>query len=779
VIPLARRTIHWKAALHFGLITLGVLAFDTPSSMAAGIRYAPMPEAPRSLHLSLTTNLHLAFDTERLRIHTAWTGLGLNLEGTPHTGNKTPFICEPLGEPFHTARPVVTWSVGGEASAPTNTTFIGHQFVSWSKSDTGVTLNYRVGEGSGRVEIEETLRPLAGIARGFIRIITVTTGDQDAWYAPVAEFIDNPEIRRPGNGTIAIRRANNWLVIDRHGVPGAATESSEPLRVETNRVRLSYATERTRGGDSERVEVQQSGSFVRVLHRFSARTRQQVTFAIAEVPDLPDDPAELGKRVRVAIQPMTPMDRPEARPAVFAPPPEPASANRGEDSYAIESFPLPPEVKPGVTGMDWLPNGDLAVCTWRGEVWIVEQAAGDPARARYRLFAEGLNEPLGLALVGGDIVVAQKPELTRLRDTDGDGQADRFECLNDDWHFTGNYHAFTFGPAVDADGSFLLGFCGQRARWDVAFASWLVRITPDGSRLEPIAGGLRAPNGIGFFGSDRDVFVTDNQGNWIGACKLNHVRPGRTYGYPAARPATRDQWDHPAGDFDPPVVWFPRKLAPSAAGFATIPESGFGPFGGQLVVADFQNATVLRVALEKVNDRWQGAVFPFLKGFGSGANRVLFDRSGRLYVGGVKNQAWPSAGPFEQALERVTFTGKVPFEIQHVNARPDGFELTFTEPVNREFAGDSDSYSVSQFNFRHHQEYGSPEFDHDGRPGSATAIEISAAEVSVDGLRVRLKLRGWKPGYVTRVVASALESDRGQFLRSDEFYYTLNETPAG
>jgi hypothetical protein len=111
-------------------------------------------------------------------------------------------------------------------------------------------------------------------------------------------------------------------------------------------------------------------------------------------------------------------------------------------------------------------------------------------------------------------------------------------------------------------------------------------------------------------------------------------------------------------------------------------------------------------------------------------------------------------------------------------AQPDGFELAFTAPVNREFAGDPDSYFASQFNYRHHQEYGSPEFDHDGKPGSATTLDISAAEVSNDGRRVRLKLSGWKTGYVTRVVASALESDKGEFLRSDEFYYTLNSIPA-
>jgi len=41
--------------------------------------------------------------------------------------------------------------------------------------------------------------------------------------------------------------------------------------------------------------------------------------------------------------------------------------------------------------------------------------------------------------------VLQRPELTRLRDTDGDGVADHYETLNDDWQVTDNWHEFTFG----------------------------------------------------------------------------------------------------------------------------------------------------------------------------------------------------------------------------------------------------------------------------------------------------------------------------------------------
>lgn len=762
------------------LVRLVALLALPGAARAAEVRYVPMQEAPRSLHVALTTNLHLGFDTERLRLHTAWVGPGLNLHGTPHTGSKTPFLSTIDGQPFHATAALMPWFNTPRPASLTAEPIPSSRFLAWSSTGQVVTLKYQVGTGAAAAQVEERLRPLPGFERGYVRTFDILTGNQDYWFSLLAEFQDNPEVRRIASAAVAVRNSNAWLVIARvNEAPGRILGGGEPLQIETNHLTLSHEVERAKEGDSERFEERQSGNFVRVLYPFNARSGDfDLAFAVVELPELPASPRDLVARLRLSVQAQSTSYLPAAPPPLIKSPPSHAPPPAGDESFALEPFPLPDEVRLGVTGMAWMPNGDLAVCTWRGEVWIVEAAAGYPARARFRRFAQGLNEPLGLVVVGGDIVVAQKPELTRLRDTDNDGVADRYECLNDNWHFTGNYHAFTFGPAVDADGSFLLAFCGQRARWDVAFASWLVRITPDGSRLEPVAGGLRAPNGIGFVGPDRDVFVTDNQGNWIGACKLNHVRSGQTYGYPAAQPATRDQWDHPTDNFDPPAVWFPRKLAPSAAGFATIPETGFGPFGGQLVVADFQNATVLRVALEKVNGRWQGAVFPFLKGFGSGANRVLFDPQGRLYVGGVKNRAWPSAGPFEQSLERVTFTGKVPFEIQHVHARPDGFELIFTEPVNREFAGDPDSYFVSQFNYRHHQEYGSPEFDHDGKPGSATTIAISAAEVSADGRRVRLRLIGWKPGYVTRVVASGLESVNGSLLHSEELYYTLNAIPA-
>jgi glucose/arabinose dehydrogenase len=427
--------------------------------------------------------------------------------------------------------------------------------------------------------------------------------------------------------------------------------------------------------------------------------------------------------------------------------------------------------------MDFLPNGDLAICTWAGEVWIVEGAQGAPAAAKYRRFARGLAEPMGLAVRDGKIYVGTKQALYRLTDTDGNGEADLFECLNQSWGYTGSYNAFVYGPVFDKAGNFILANAGHSGRWDAKYMGWGLRISPDGQKLDTICSGFREPNGIGTFGPDRDVFVSENQGAWMAACKLNHVTPGKFYGHPSAWPAPQEEYGKHTR-FDPPAVWFPYKLARSVTGFAEITDDRFGPFKGQLMVGDFQNAIVTRVQLEKVNGEYQGAVWPFLKQFQSGVNRLAYGPDGKLYVGGCQAPvSWKAVAPLDFALERISYTGKLPFEVKEVHALRDGFELTFTQPVEEKAAANADSYDVTQYGYKYHAKYGSPEFDHDGKENAATAIKIAGASVSPDKLKVRLKLEGWKTGYVTMVRSLDVKNAAGEGLVNDTFWYTLNQLP--
>ena len=61
------------------------------------------------------------------------------------------------------------------------------------------------------------------------------------------------------------------------------------------------------------------------------------------------------------------------------------------------------------------------------------------------------------------------------------------------------------------------------------------------------------------------------------------------------------------------------------------------------------------------------------------------------------------------AMQRLDWTGKVPCEIQTMHARPDGFELHFTSPIDAATASDPGSCILETFTHHYHGAYGSPE----------------------------------------------------------------------
>ncbi|EMI17054.1 large, multifunctional secreted protein [Rhodopirellula maiorica SM1] len=218
----------------------------------------------------------------------------------------------------------------------------------------------------------------------------------------------------------------------------------------------------------------------------------------------------------------------------------------------------------------------------------------------------------------------------------------------------------------------------------------------------------------------------------------------------------------------PPAVLFPyNKMGKSASGIACDTSDGkFGPFAGQLFVADQSHSTLMRVDLEKVDGLYQGAAFPFRRGFASGNVGVEMSPRGSIFVGGT-NRGWGSVGRRPFAVERLDWTGKTPFEIQHMRLTSDGFELTFTEPVDVDSARDLESYKMTTYTYEYREQYGSPEVDH-------TTPTIQSASVSDDGMTVRIVVDGLQLGHVHELHADGLRSKSDVPLLHKEAYYTLN-----
>lgn len=772
----------------------GVMPAHDPSDIP--FRRAPMGLGSRSIVVSLATNLHLAFDAKLLRTHTVWEGPPLNLYGPPFNGTATRFICDFTGRLLWGNLPIEPWKFarpGGSGFDLANTRFLGMS----TKGGQSSFLYELIPAVGSPIHVRETPR----VERVRARVAVVRRFEVAPLVAAVglSPFHGSGQfVPLPGaGGALAIRRENDFLLVAARGL---AANVLMPRPDDAARVVLVQSERDGRGPHSVVVTNEVSGPQVEVTLTLPASPTEQIVEVATIVCADPAEATALAKAF--AVSSVKPSD-----PSVVTNPPKAVSAlpsitadsafldkPTGGESFTLEHFPVPKEIKLLVGGMDFLPNGDLAVCNYAGEVWVVEGATGAPAQARWRRYARGLNEPGGLRVIKGQIYVTQKCELTRLVDTDGNGEADLFECLSDGWGYTGNYHSYATGPALDPLGNFYVMVTGHRTHYDVPFMGWCVRVSRDvqssrftvenspASRLslsprvvaEGFCSGLRVPNGFGEFKGD--LFMTDNQGHWIAANKLNHLQAGKFYGHPSAQPAPLARFSGDAS-FTPPAVWFPYAWVRSASGIATIADDRFGPFQGQMLVGEFQNASVVRVALEKVNGEWQGAVFPFVNGFASGVNRLAFGPDGKLYVGGLRMGHWTSIAPQPHSLDRVSFTGKIPCEIRDVRAQPDGFVLTFTEPVDAVSAGDTENWDATQYTYAYDGQHNAPEKDRDEKIPGPPARVIKAI-VSADQRSVRLYIEGCQPLHVIRVHTLDVKSASGQKLRNDTFHYTLNHIPA-
>ena len=470
---------------------------------------------------------------------------------------------------------------------------------------------------------------------------------------------------------------------------------------------------------------------------------------------------------------------------------KPAKPATEDDYYKLLTFTPPPGevLEPGA--LEVLPDGKVAIGTRRGEIWLLDNAyQGDPKKVHFSRFAHGLHEVLGLAYKDGWLYVTQRPDVTRIKDTRGAGKADVFEVVTDGWEINGDYHEYAFGSRFDKNGELWLTLCLTGSfNSNSKFRGWALKVTKEG-KLVPVASGVRSPGGVGF-NAEGDVFYTDNQGPWNGTCGLKHIKVGGFMGHPDSfkwykEPEARYLGAAPpvpksnsrmmveakrVPQLVPTAIMFPYgKMGQSASGIDCDLSGGkFGPFPKQLFVGDQTHSTVMRVYLEKVQGHYQGACFPFRKGFASGIVPVRFGKDGSLFAGGT-NRGWGSRGPKPFSIERLVWTGKVPFEIHEMRAKSDGFELTFTKPVDAATAGKLDSYKMKTFTYIYRADYGSPEVD-------ATTPTLTKVTVAPDRKSVRLYVRGLQEGHIHDLTAAGVRSQDGQPLLHLEAYYTLNYIP--
>jgi|694.fasta_scaffold61092_2 putative heme-binding domain-containing protein len=397
--------------------------------------------------------------------------------------------------------------------------------------------------------------------------------------------------------------------------------------------------------------------------------------------------------------------------------------------YVMEAIPMPFRAcRP--SDIAFAEDGTLyLIAMTEGQVWRTRlPPPGEPERVTWQRFATGLCHPIGIQVVDGRVYVAQKPEITELIDRDGDGSADHYRTVATGWGLSTGWHEYCFGLAVDG-GKNLWVALNTGNFWThpglVNLGRWrgaILRVEHGSERLEAVATGCRTPNGIAR-GPGNGVYFTDNQGDWIAACKLARVEPGRFYGHPERREDALAEGKYPDGLS---TVWLPYGLSKSSSGPVWDATGGaFGPFADQLFIGDVgygANTGILRMALEPVGGTWQGACFPFIEGQPAGCERMKFGPDGQLYM------ACMTTG-----LARMRFAGATPAAIHSLSIRPRGagFTAVFTKPLAADVALDPARCKVRRYHYVYSGQYGSPE-------AGTTPVEVTALKLSADGKQLSI-----------------------------------------
>ena len=314
------------------------------------------------------------------------------------------------------------------------------------------------------------------------------------------------------------------------------------------------------------------------------------------------------------------------------------------------------------SAVDFLSNGRAVVTSLSGEVWIVDGLEGTTGTLKWTRFATGLNQPLGVKVVDDRIYVTGRDQITILHDRNSDGEADFYENFNNQVMAASNFHAFTLNLDTDSKGNF---YFAKATPWPpisnqggvkaeiTPHHGVLFRMPPDGSRLDVIASGLRNPNGLSI-GPNDEILYSDNEGNWVPTSKVHRIKEGGFHGF--MHSAHRDPMPT---DFVKPILWVPHFVdnSPSTPIFIDSP-SWPAELQEQLLLTSYGRGTLSLVLREDIDGEWQGAHITIPLKFQSGTVHGRFHGDGHLYVAGLTS--WQSAGHGGDwgSFHRVRYTGK-------------------------------------------------------------------------------------------------------------------------
>ena len=372
-----------------------------------------------------------------------------------------------------------------------------------------------------------------------------------------------------------------------------------------------------------------------------------------------------------------------------------------------------------IGGLGFLPDGRAVVCTLIGDVWLVDGVEDDLNKLRWTRYAAGLNQPLGLLVQDGKILVAGRDQITRLHDLNNDDEADFYECVTNQFETSPGNDVLT-NLNTDEQGSLYFS----------PVKTGIVKLPANSRQVETLASGFRNCNGLGVTADGDIVLATSQEGRWTPATGIFEIGSASSPTYHGLEGPRKEAGKY---GYALPLCFVPRGVDNSPGAMAFLPaDKRFGPLAGRIIGTSFGYCEHYLVLREHFDGHSQGAMVPLPGEFLSGAHRVQFNpRDGQLYVAGT--DGWQSYAKQNGSLQRVRYVGGSLSLPTSVETHENGFLLRFNcdlDPQSVELR----NVFCQQWNYLYSKAYGSAEFSvsNPGRRGH-DAVSVRSVHLLGDG----------------------------------------------